>query len=245
VHFDPPLVGGVFLRREKRFLVYARLDDGREVVAHTNNTGRMTGCLAPGARVWLSPADQPHRKLKWTLELAETVADETVGIPGGILVGLNTARANQLVAEALSAGRLAQLAGYPEVRAEVPVGPGRSRLDFLLSGHPQQPDCWVEVKNVTLVDRRHAQFPDAPSERGRKHLRELTALLGQGQRAALVFCIPRHDAISVGPADAVDPEYGRLLREGIAQGLEVVGARCRVKTSALWVGETVPLVIQP
>ena len=242
MQFDPPLVGGVFLRREKRFLVHARLDDGREVIAHTNNTGRMTGCLTTGAQIWLSPADQPHRKLKWTLELAETVEDEGAGIPGGVLVGLNTARANKLVAEALMAGRLPQLAGYRDLRPEVPVGPGKSRLDFLLTGHPQQPDCWVEVKNVTLVDRRHAQFPDAPSERGRKHLRELTALLGQGRRAALVFCIPRHDAISVGPADAVDPEYGRLLREGIAQGLEVVGARCRVETSAIRVQELVPLV---
>ncbi len=243
MQFDPPLVGGVFLRREKRFLVHCQLDDGREVIAHTNNTGRMTGCLAPGARVWLSPADQPHRKLKWTLELAETVEDEVAGIPGGVLVGLNTARANNLVAEALTARRLPQLAGYPEMRPEVPVGPGKSRLDFLLTGHPEQLDCWVEVKNVTLVDRRHALFPDAPSDRGRKHLRELTALLGQGQRAALVFCIPRQDAISVGPADAVDPEYGRLLREGIAQGLEVVGARCRVETSAIRVQETVPLVL--
>ena len=165
--FDPPLVGGVFLRREKRFLVYARLDDGREVIAHTNNTGRMTGCLAPGARVWLSPADQPHRKLKWTLELAETVQDEVAGIPGGVLVGLNTARANSLVAEALTTGRLPQLVGYPEMRSEVPVGPGRSRLDFLLTGHQEQPDCWVEVKNVTLVDRRHAIFPDQRGSGGR------------------------------------------------------------------------------
>jgi len=239
--FPAPLVRGRFLKREKRFFIHAQLDDGRQVVAHTNNTGRMSGCLAPGAAIWLSPADNPQRKLKWTLELVETVADPASGIPGGVLVGVNTAGANRLTGEALAAGIIPQLSEYREIRAEVPYGSRRSRIDFLLTDHPERPDCWVEVKNVTLVNHGHARFPDAPSERGRKHLRELAEMVGQGQRAALVFCIQREDACTIGPADDIDPEYGMLLRKVTSAGVEVHGARCSVAVSGIRIDTLLPL----
>lgn len=241
MRFDHPLVQGTFLRREKRFFVYSRLDDGRQVVAHTNNTGRMSGCLAPGARIWLSPADHPTRKLKWTLELAETVADPEAGIPGGQLVGVNTARANKLVAEALTRGTLPPLAGYATLRPEVSVGPGKSRIDFHLSGHIRRPDCWVEVKNVTLVSDGQARFPDAPSDRGRKHLEELAQRVSAGDRAALVFCIQRSDACAVGPADDIDPAYGQMLRLVMNQGVEVYGALCEVRPEEVSIQGLVPI----
>lgn len=241
--FPLPLVRGRFLKREKRFFIHAQLDDGRTVVAHTNNTGRMSGCLAPGAFIWLSPADDPQRKLKWTLELVETVADRAAGIPGGVLVGVNTALANRLVGEALTTGNIPHLSGYRGIKAEVPYGSRRSRIDFLLTDHPEQPDCWVEVKNVTLVANEHARFPDAPSERGRKHLRELAEMVAQGHRAALVFCLQREDARSVGPADDIDPEYGILLRQVTAAGVEVYGAGCSVTSSSVIIDTMVPLIM--
>ena len=241
--FPEKLVSGTFLSREKRFTVHVRLDDGCEVAAHTNNTGRMSGCLAPGARVWLSPADNPARKLKWTLELVETVHDQTQVIVGGVLVGVNTTLANRLVHEALTNEAIPHLAGYPEIKAEVPAGSRGSRMDFCLSGHDREPDCWVEVKNVTLVQEGHARFPDAPSDRGRKHLQELADLQAAGQRAALVFCIQREDALSVGPADDVDPAYGRLLRKVMSAGLEVFGAVCEVAPQGVQVARLVPVKV--
>jgi sugar fermentation stimulation protein A len=243
MEFDRPLVRAVFRRREKRFLIHAELPDGRAVIAHTNNTGRMSGCLAPGCAVWLSPADSPHRKLKWTLELVETEADELTGQSAGVMVGVNTARANRLVAEAIGKGRVPGLGGYGDLKAEAVYPTGQSRADFLLTNHPEdpRPRCWLEVKNVTLVAHGHARFPDAPSERGRKHLLELAAAVQDSDRAVLAFCIQREDALSVGPADDIDPGYGRLLREVAGQGVEILGLRCRVGPLGVEISTSIPL----
>lgn len=224
--FSAPLVGGRFLRREKRFFIHARLDDGTDVVAHTNNTGSMRGCLAEGARVWLSPAANPGRKLKWSLEIVEAAAVDRRGRDISVLVGVNTILANRLVAEAIAAGLIPGLTGFDSLVTEVRYGSRRSRIDILLEGRGSR--VWVEVKNVSLVERGHARFPDAPTERGRKHLRELQEMVAAGDRAALVFCIQRDDAASVGPADDIDPEYGRLLREVAGGGVEIIGLACRV-----------------
>jgi len=225
LRFAAPLVPAVFLRREKRFTVHVRLDDGTPAAAHTNNTGRMTGCLAPGRRVWLSPAPSPARKLPWTLELVD--AD-------GVLVGVNTTAANRLAAEAVAAGLVPGLDPGAELRREAPLPGGGSRADLLLrdgSGHG--PPVWIEVKNVSLVADGHARFPDAPTARGRKHLHDLMARVAAGERAALLLCAQRADAVSVGPADDIDPEYGRLLRRAVARGVEVHGLGARAAPDAV------------
>ncbi len=219
--FPVPLVSGRFLRREKRFFIYARLDDGTEVVAHTNNTGSMRGCLAEGARVWLSPAANPERKLKWSLEIVEAAAVDRRGRDIQVMVGVNTILANRLVAEAISGGLIPSLAGFDSLRTEVRYGSRNSRIDILLASGDQR--VWVEVKNVSLVEGGHARFPDSPTERGRKHLLELQEMVAAGDRAALVFCIQRGDAVTVGPADDIDPEYGQLLRKAVEAGVEIVG----------------------
>jgi len=219
--FPAPLVSGRFLRREKRFFIYARLDDGTEVVAHTNNTGSMRGCLAEGARVWLSPAANPERKLKWSLEIVEAAAVDRRGRDIQVMVGVNTILANRLVAEAISGGLIPSLAGFDSLRTEVRYGSRNSRIDILLASGDQR--VWVEVKNVSLVEGGHARFPDSPTERGRKHLLELQEMVAAGDRAALVFCIQRGDAVTVGPADDIDPEYGQLLRKAVEAGVEIVG----------------------
>jgi len=220
LRFVQTLVRARFLRREKRFFIYAETGDGRELVAHTNNTGTMRGCLFPGAMVWLSPAANPSRALKWTLEIAET--------PTGTPVGVNTALANDLVAEAVSAGLCPQLAGFPSLQREIRYGSRRSRVDLLLTDGAQR--VWVEVKNASLVEAGHGRFPDAPTDRGRKHLRELMEMVQAGDRAALVFCSQRPDVRTIGPADDIDPQYGALLREAAAVGVELYGFGCQVDT---------------
>lgn len=228
--FPQPLVHARFVRREKRFLIHALLDDGQPVIAHTNNTGRMTGCLIPGGDIWLSPAQNPRRKLAWTLELTTS--------PTGVLVGINTQRANGLVAEGIKAGLFPQLSTTADIRSEVYYPDRQSRVDFLVDGN-----IWIEVKNATLVESGHARFPDAPTARGRKHLLALAERVKAGERSLLVFCVQREDAVTAGPADDIDPEYGALLRRVTASGVEWAALQVRITPQGLYPQQTLPLVI--
>jgi sugar fermentation stimulation protein A len=186
----------------------------------------MMGCREPGSRVWLSRAENPARKLAWTWELVE--AD-------GTLVGLHTGRSNGLVREAIESGVIAPLAGYGSIRNEVRYGEN-SRIDLLLDA-AGKPPCWVEVKNVTAaVAGGVGYFPDAVTERGAKHLREMSRLVASGQRAVLCFCVQRGDVAEVRPADHIDPAYGQALRAAMTAGVEVIawGARVTAEEIALW-----------
>ena len=230
-----------FVGREKRFTVHVDLPDGRRAAAHTNNTGRLTGCVAPGARCWLSPAADPRRKLAWTLEATEAPscaagrtpsappvgvpADAPAPAPGQVLVGVNTAAPSRLVADAIDAGLLPELADCRVVRREArypeAIAPG-SRADLLLRDDRDR-DVWVEIKNVTWVRDGLALFPDAPTARGRKHLGDLAACVAAGHRAALVFCVQRADADRVAAAVTIDPDYARLLHRAAADGVHCLG----------------------
>ena len=238
MEYPYPLVRGRFLAREKRFFVHVRLDDGSRVTAHTNNTGSMRGCLLPDAPVWLSPARNPARKLPWTLEIVAVPA--TIGT-GVVLVGVNTILTNRLAAEAITGGLIPGLAGFPDLRAEVPYGSRGSRADFLLEDGNRR--VWVEVKNVSLVEEGHARFPDAVTLRGQKHLRELMDIVATGDRAALILCSQRGDARTIGPADDIDPVYGRLLRQAAGTGVEIYGFRAAVTTTSLAPEQLLPLVL--
>jgi sugar fermentation stimulation protein A len=222
--FARPLVEGVLLRRYKRFLADVELASGAIVTAACPNTGSMMGCCEPGSRVWLSESDSPTRKYRHTWELVQA---------GKVKVGINTGLPNRLAAEAIASGVLAELSGYTAVRAEVPYGEERSRIDLLLCA-PRRRDCFVEVKNVTAaVSGGVALFPDAPSERGTKHLRELMRLRARGRRAVLLYCVQRGDVREVRPADEIDPRYGRTLREAMACGVEVLAYGASVSTKAI------------
>lgn len=223
------IVCGTLIKREKRFLVHVLLDDGREVVAHTNNTGAMLGCNTPGSPVWLSPAPSPSRRLKWTYELIE--AD-------GVLVGINTAVPNRLAAEGIMDGTVAELQGYDTLRREVRYGEG-SRIDLLLERGDAR--CWVEVKNVTLTRDGVALFPDAVTARGLKHLRELSAMAAAGDRAVMLYVVQRADATAVAPADDIDPAYGAGLREAVAAGVEAICYRADVSTNAIRLAHALPV----
>jgi sugar fermentation stimulation protein A len=213
MRFDQPLVAGRLLRRYKRFLADVELADGRVVTAHTPNTGAMLGCSQPGSRVWLRDSGNPKRKYPLSWELVETAE--------GTMVGINTGLANALVREAIECGLIAELAGYARMRSEVPYGHENSRIDLLLE-HASAPPCYVEVKNVTLVESAVARFPDAVSARGSKHLRELALMVEQGARSVILFCVQRNDVDVFEPADLIDPLYGQTLRQALSRGVEAL-----------------------
>jgi len=232
MEFAQELLRGELVRRYKRFLADVRLRNGRVVTCHCPNPGSMRGCLAEGAPVWLSRATHPRRKLRYTWELVEM---------GGVMICVNTIRANEVVAEAIGASRVARLTGYGEIRREVRYGE-KSRVDLLLTGAAGS--CYVEVKSVTLgVGGRTSAFPDSVTERGARHLRELTAMVRQGHRAVLLFCSARTDTARVRPADEIDPRYGRALRQAVSAGVEVMAHRCEVSPEGIRLAEEVPVVL--
>src|SRR5512135_2251784 len=193
----------------------------------------MLGCKEAGSRVWLSEAANPKRKLPYTWEIVEALPD--------VLVGVNTGLSNRLVEEAISSGTIAELAGYARIRREVRFGAENSRVDLLLEG--DGPDCYVEVKNVTAaVEGSVAIFPDAVSDRGAKHLRELAAMAEAGHRAVLCFCVQRRDVEEVRPADAIDPVYGRTLRDALARGMEAIAYRAEVSPEGIALRHPLPVV---
>jgi sugar fermentation stimulation protein A len=243
MQFPDTLIRGRLQRRYKRFLADVVLEDGTEVVAHCANPGSMLGLAAPGAAVWLSPASNPARKLRYSWELVEA---DGPGPGAKALVGIHTGRANALVGEALAAGRVPELAGYPVLRREVRYGTN-SRVDFLLEGAPDEapgPPCYLEVKSVTL--RRQgatAEFPDAVTARGAKHLAELAAMAGQGARAVLFFLVQRGDCDRVAAAADIDPAYAKALESALRQGVEVVCYKCDLSPAGIVLDAPLPLAV--
>ena len=216
------LVDGVLVKRYKRFLADVELASGEVVTAHCPNTGPMTGVLHPGGRVRLRYAPSPTRKLAWTWEQAEVMG--AAGEP--LWVGINTALPNHLVKATIVAGLLEPWLGPIEsIRAEVPYGLNRrSRIDLLLTpsaANSDQRPIYLEVKNTTWTDGDLALFPDTVTERGQKHLVELTALLPSA-RAVLLPCLSRADVSRFAPGDSADPRYGELFRQALDGGVEVL-----------------------
>jgi sugar fermentation stimulation protein A len=233
--FLSPLESGHLIKRYKRFLADVNLDDGSMVTAACPNTGSMLGCNVPGSRVWLSSSDSSTRKYRHTWELVEAAP--------GVIVGINTGIPNRLVVEALLADIIHELSGYNEIKTEVRYGNEHSRIDILLEGHAKKPRCFVEVKNVTAaVENGIALFPDAVSERGSKHLRELMAMVAEGFRAVLLYCVQRGDVHEVRPADAIDSVYGKTLRQALASGVEVLAYRARISVQEISLEQKIPVV---
>ena len=235
MEFPTPLVKARLLRRYKRFLSDALLlegaQTGREITAHCANPGAMTGMAEPGSTIWLAHSDDPRRKLAWSWKLTE--------LPDGHFVGVDAAAANRIVGEALEAGRIPALAGYPSIRREAKYGE-RSRVDFLLSA-PDRPDCYVEVKSVTL--RRQgglAEFPDARTARGARHLAELAAMVGQGARAVMLYVVQRADCARVAVAGDIDPAYATAFRAAREAGVEVVAHGCAISPACIILAPELP-----
>lgn len=231
--FSTPLIRGILLRRYKRFLADVRLADGSEVTAHVANSGAMLGLKEPGMAVWLSKSDNPKRKLAYTWELAE--------VDGG-LVGINTSHPNTLVAAAIAAGKIPELAGYAELRREVPYGKN-SRIDIQLTD-PHRPRCLVEVKNVHLMRAPGlAEFPDAVTARGAKHLREMADAVAAGDRAVMVYLVQRTDCDRFSLAADIDPEYAEAFAAARAAGVEALCYTCAIALTGLSLDRALPLAL--
>ncbi len=226
-----PLFPGTLIRRYKRFLADIELESGETVTAHCPNSGSMKGCAMPGNSVLLSRSDKPDRKYPYTWELVKV---------NGLWVGINTALPNRLTGEAIKRGIVKELRGYDSVRPEVRYGKG-SRIDLLLSGRKGL--CYVEVKNVTLVEGGVAMFPDAQTARGRKHLQELMREVRDGNRGVIFFVVQRADARALAPADDIDPEYGRLLRLAVESGVEAIAYQAHVAPHEIYLKRSLPVLL--
>lgn len=218
----PTLYPGTLLKRYKRFFADVELLSGEVVTAHCPNTGPMTCISTPGSLVQLSQTDKADRKLRYTWEMIQLGEGE-----GATWVGVNTAMPNRIVKLALER-HIIPLETYSHIRFEVPYGKDRkSRVDFLLTDKETTTSIYVEVKSTTWGQGNLVLFPDTVTTRGQKHLRELTDLL-PGDRAVMLYFINRGDCTHFAPGDSADPVYGRLLREAIDQGLEVLPCRFNI-----------------
>jgi sugar fermentation stimulation protein A len=234
----PPLTSGRIIRRYKRFLADVELSDGTMVTAHCPNTGTMKSCWEPGAAVELSYSDNPRRKLQWTLERVDM---------GQGWVGVNTMRTNGVVTEAVEQGRVPQLLDYRLLKREVSFqGESglKARFDIQLR-EGKRPDAFVEVKNVTLLDGDRVRFPDAVTERGRKHLELLLEVVGRGMRGIVLFAVNRPEGDCFSSAETIDPAYARRLREVISGGVEALAVRIAHTKDGLQVKGPVPMDLDP
>lgn len=234
--FPSPLVRGRLLRRYKRFLADIELESGEEIVAHCANPGSMMGLAEPGSEVWLSPNTNPKAKLDWRWELVRT--------GGGDLVCINTAHPNRIGEEAIGAGAIPELAGYASLRREVKYG-RNSRIDILLEDD-DRPACYVEIKSVTLrrpegIHPTAAEFPDAVTKRGAKHLAELADMADSGARAVMLYLAQRNDCDNFRIAADIDPGYAAALAEASGRGVEALCYSCNIQPEGIRIDRPLPM----
>lgn len=230
--FPAPIQKGKLIKRYKRFLSDIDLD-GEIVTAHCANSGSMMGVKYEGATVWVSKATNQNRKLKWDWQVIEI---------GNAKVCINTALPNKIVEEAILNGEVPELAGYADLRREVKYGQN-SRIDILLED-PQKPLCYVEIKNVTLSRVTSlAEFPDSPTARGTKHLRELADMARAGHRAVMFYLVNRDDCESFKLADDVDPDYASEFARAVEAGVEKIIYRTRIDVSGITLDKSLKALI--
>ncbi len=237
MRFPTPLRRGRLIRRYKRFLSDIELESGETVVAHCANPGSMMGLAEPGSEVWLSPNTNPKAKLDWRWELVRTGE--------GHLVCINTAHPNRIAEEAIGAGAIPELAGYGSLRREVKYG-AASRIDILLED-PRRPPCYVEIKSVSLrrPDGAHpsaAEFPDAVTKRGAKHLMELAEVAENGGRAVMLYLVQRGDCDRFRVAADIDPGYAAAMAEARGRGVEALCRQCEISPEGIMIGGALPVV---
>ncbi|ENL1642218.1 DNA/RNA nuclease SfsA [Raoultella ornithinolytica] len=236
MQFNPPLQSAILIKRYKRFLADVVTPDGRELTLHCPNTGAMTGCATPGDTVWYSTSDNPKRKYAHTWELTQTQR--------GAIICVNTLRANILAKEAILAGNIVELSGYNTLKSEVKYGEEKSRIDIMLQAEERQ-NCYIEVKSVTLAENDSGYFPDAVTERGQKHLRELMSVAAVGDRAVILFAV-LHSAIDrFSPAHHIDARYAQLLIEAQTKGVEILVYKAELSTEMMTLNKPITAVLTP
>ncbi|MBY8030299.1 DNA/RNA nuclease SfsA [Vibrio fluvialis] len=248
MQFSPPLQSATLIQRYKRFLADVTLPSGETITMHCANTGAMTGCAEPGSTVWYSTSDNPKRKYAHSWELTETAP--------GHRICINTARANQLAVEAIQDGTITELQGYDQLLTEVKYGNENSRIDILLNSE-SGPNCYIEVKSVTLLDERNlatgeenqivgqGYFPDAVTTRGQKHLRELAEMAKNGSRAVLLFAVLHSGIEKVAPAHHIDANYSQLLKMAQEAGVEVLCYKAELSDCSIRLVSSIEFAHQP
>lgn len=226
--FRNKLIHGKLIKRYKRFLADVELDDGTVVVAHCTNSGSMKSCLEEGAEVYLSPADDPKRKTRFTWEM--------IRINKG-WVGINTANPNLLAFEAVLNDEIPDLSGYTHVQREVKFGD--SRFDVFAENENEK--CFIEVKNVSMKEGQFALFPDAVTTRGQKHLKTLMEVKASGMRAVMLYIIQRSDVDLFAPAQEIDPDYTTALRKAMKAGVEVIPIQALVAPEEIRLVKKLPI----
>ena len=234
MQFTSPLLRGTLLKRYKRFFADILLDSGEQITAHCPNTGAMTGCADPGFIAWVSPSDNPKRKLKFTWELAVTPQDDWISV--------NTHRANKLVQSALEAHTLPGITDYTEVKREVSPPDFHSRFDFCVTRSDNTP-LYIEVKSVTLAEGNEGFFPDAVTSRGTKHAEELAMLARQGVATALLFCVQHSGIQNVRLAEHIDPKYALAVRQAAADGVRVFAVGCQISQEKININQSLPVIL--
>lgn len=230
MNFDQTLIPATLVKRYKRFLADATLDCGTTITAHCPNTGSMKSCGSPGDRIYLSHHSSPKRKLAYTWELTET---------NGGYIGINTHRPNKIVLDAIKQDLIPELTGYTKISTEVRYGEG-SRIDILLESN-ESPACYVEIKNVTLLTENQVIFPDAVSQRGLKHLKELIKQKSTGNRAVMFYLINRPEGHEFRPAKEIDPQYSNTLKIAHEAGVEILIYRSSNSLSNTKISEKIPI----
>jgi sugar fermentation stimulation protein A len=232
--FSAALTEARLIKRYKRFLADVELNNGQIITVHCANTGAMTGCQPSQAAVWLSHSNNPKRKYPYSWELVQ--------LGPSALACINTALTNKVAEEAITSNVIAELSDYERCQREVVYGEEKSRIDFLLERASQQ--CFVEVKHLTLkLNDRTGAFPDAVTLRGQKHLRELMSQARNGDRAVLLFIVMRTDVDQVMPAEDIDPDYARLLRQAVNEGVEVLAYATHIDQDEIKVTHAIPVLL--
>jgi sugar fermentation stimulation protein A len=227
MNFKGKLIKGILIRRYKRFLADVQLENGEIILAHCTNSGSMKSCIEPGADVMLSPVDDPKRKTRYTWEMIKI---------DNSWVGVNTMNPNRLAFEEVSAGNIPGLEGYTRVQREVQFED--SRFDLMATNEHET--CFIEVKNVTMMENGIALFPDAVTERGRKHLETLMKVKQQNMRAVMLYVIQRTDTNIFMPAYNIDPGYAATMKKAVEAGVEIIPLQVLVTPETI-----LPLKILP
>lgn len=231
--YPKPLLQGTFIKRYKRFFADVKLDSGEVITAHCPNTGSMKGLNTEGLIARVLPNDDPKRKLKYTLEHL---------CIGGHWVGVNTGLPNKIVKEALENKQIPELVNYNILKTEQKYGEN-SRIDILLEKSETGEKCYVEIKNVTLMEETGlASFPDAVTERGRKHLNELINVVKKGDKACIFYLINRTDCDKVTCAEHIDPAYAATFKEAIASGVQCLAYNSKITESEITVDRKVDVI---
>tara|TARA_Y100000817_G_scaffold134107_1_gene105021 strand:+ start:640 stop:1335 length:696 start_codon:yes stop_codon:yes gene_type:complete len=229
MNFENKLISGIFIKRYKRFFVDVQIEN-KLVTAHCPNTGSMLGLLNEGNKVWLTKSDNPNRKLKYTLQIIEDNKSK---------VGVNTHLTNKIVLNALENNLIKEFSKDIKIKPEVRFGES-TRFDFLISKKNYK--AFIEVKNVTLKRKpKIAEFPDAITSRGAKHINELIKASKKGYKIYIAFIIQREDCDQLSIASDIDPEYSQILSKAIRNKLKVLCYDCKFSSKGIKLNKKIKL----